>query len=86
MEGNKLADTEKTGGPAFPTKLPAVDPRSAGFYMIEGMQLVDHFAAQALVALLDEKVATVVGRRNLAVAAYDIADQMLAERKARYGL
>ena len=77
---------EQMGGPVSPTTLPANDPRTAGFYTVEGMQLADHIAAKAMTRLLDEKIMTLVGRRNLAIAAYDIADEMIAERKARYGL
>ena len=33
------------GGPAFPTKCPALDPREVGFYTNEGMTLRDYFAA-----------------------------------------
>lgn len=36
------------GGPAFPTKHPALDPRASGFHTVEGMSLRDYFAAKAM--------------------------------------
>lgn len=40
--------TPPDGGPAFPTRYPANDPRSSGFFTEEGMSLRDWFAGQAL--------------------------------------
>jgi hypothetical protein len=37
-------DEIKNGGPAFPTKHPALDPRASGFYTEDGMTLRDYFA------------------------------------------
>lgn len=39
-----MAEIEN-GGPAFPTKHPALDPRASGFFTEDGMTLRDYFAA-----------------------------------------
>lgn len=40
------------GGPAFPTKYPAIDPGSSVFHTEPGMTMRDYFAAQALAGQL----------------------------------
>lgn len=61
--------SKDTGGPAFPTVLIG---KPEG-----GMTLRDYFAAKAMQALI-QKLDT---RKNVATAAYGIADAMLETRK-----
>lgn len=64
--------------PAFPTKLPALDPRESGFHTVEGMTLRDYFAAKALPQLVAEWSDY---HEEIASEAYKIADAMLRARK-----
>lgn len=64
---------------AFPTQLPALDPRSSLFYTEEGMTLRDYFAAKALQGMLSS--ATMV--HDIAGTAYDYADAMLKAREEK---
>lgn len=68
------------GGFAFPTQAictPAGDVMSSGD---DGMTLRDWFAGQALAGLLASDDGST--RENVAAEAYDIADAMIAARKA----
>ena len=80
----------KTGGPAFPTKHPAQDPRASGFFTEDGMTLRDYFAAKILVALLT-RVNDVTGDYVTnatpyegARDAYHWADAMLRAREVNH--
>ena len=66
---------EKTGGPAFPTK--------TNFHRLHGMTLRDYFAAKAMQAIVQEyfKKDQILPSRKIATFAYDIADEMMEERK-----
>ena len=73
------------GGPAFPTKREAHDPRTIGWSMQEGMTLRDWFAGMALqgeVANPSAKLfeADSITFDDLAGDCYRIADAMLAAR------
>ena len=70
MEEEKKFDG---GGPAFPTHENANDPRSDGFYHIDGMTLWDYFLGQILASgVLDCK------------QAMRYADEMLVARNKRF--
>lgn len=71
------------GGPAFPTKREALDPRATGWSMQEGMSLRDWFAGQAMTVVKQcdarecnpgEPVVKMLARR-----AYELADAMIEE-------
>ena len=72
-------NTHNDGGPAFPTKHPALDPRACGVTTEPGMTLRDWFAGKALQGMLADPE-----RRGsygeFAKHAYAFADAMLAER------
>lgn len=71
---------EDGGGPAFPN---AVDlPQFANFAIQRGMSLRDWFAGQAMAGML---ASPECGGRNevIAKSAYNIADAMLAARRAK---
>lgn len=71
------------GGPAFPTRTTSIDA--------PGMTLLDYFAGQALMGLVHSKDALHAlngypeypTAPNVAVACYEIADAMIAERNRR---
>ncbi len=71
---------EKNGGPAFP----GFDPNSEAPKPTEGMSLRDYFAGQALVGICANSYtpwapdAADIADSDLAKAAYDLADAMLA--------
>ena len=74
------------GGPAFPSKCAGtIDGRDVVKH--QGMTLRDWFAAKAIQGLLGGPNITIAGpvqsvAAGLAVRAYEIADAMLAARKA----
>lgn len=84
----------KDGGPAFPTKYPALDPRASGFFTEDGMTLRDYFAAKAVQGLLANSEGAHKGQEptldalcrdkkiadTFAELAYDMADAMLRAR------
>ena len=68
------------GGPAYPTKRAALDPRESGFFTEDGMTLRDYFAAKSMEGML-----TRPGSINVdddARFAYRMADAMLRARSA----
>lgn len=67
--------TKKTGGPAFP-----VTGASLSTQCQTGMTLRDYFAAKAMQGWLGAR-ATAVDENLVAVAAYALADAMIAERE-----
>ncbi len=76
------------GGPAFPTKRAALDPRASGFFTEDGMTLRDYLAARAMSALL-VRVDVVAGDYvtnatpdDVATESYQYADAMLRARSA----
>lgn len=83
-----MTDKIDDGGPAFPTE-PNTQP---GFYLHHGMSLRDYFAGQALPAVIvvtsegNHRPIMRDGERTIAPAiardAYEMADAMLAARKA----
>ena len=81
----------KTGGPAFPTKYPALDPRASGFFTEDGMTLRDYFAAKVMAALIT-RVNDITGDyvtnatpEQGAEDAYRWADAMLRAREVNHG-
>lgn len=73
--------TTNNGGPAFPTKREALDPRATGWSMQEGMSLRDWFAGMALQGYRSSNMRS----RSSVVAylAYEDADAMLAARERK---
>jgi len=83
------------GGPAFPTHVPEGPIMSDGFpsspaYTKQGMTLRDWFAGQALQQFVDQRDYNnwaherfAEARKEIAPAAYNIADAMLAARKEK---
>ena len=66
-----------TGGPAFPSH------GSMGEVAQEGMTLRDYFAAKAMQAMLTHPDSSdTAGPQDFALAAYTMADAMLAARSA----
>jgi hypothetical protein len=61
-----------TGGPAFPT--------DHNKNVAEGMTLRDYFAAKAMQGMLSGRNNLPLERDKWAIAAYELADAMLAER------
>jgi hypothetical protein len=87
-------DEIKNGGPAFPTKHPAQDPRASGFYTEDGMTLRDYFAAKAMQSFISaSQSGTAFGVSadglqncaNVAIVSYTMADAMLRAREANHG-
>lgn len=73
----------ETGGPAFPTKREALDPRATGWHMDEGMTLRDWFAGKALPTHMAIAADGVLGTtaEEIAARVYEMADAMIAARK-----
>ena len=70
--------SDKTGGPAYPTKnYETYVPQSTGYS--EGMTLRDYFAAKAMQPLMRE-IYLNTSAIETAKEAYEMADAMLAER------
>jgi hypothetical protein len=67
--------SDKTGGPAFPTK--SYDVARQTWTIEEGMTLRDYFAAKAMQGLMD----AAMPMPEIAEAAYDMADAMLKARE-----
>ena len=65
--------TKENGGPAFPVTIDI----GSGVEFYKGMTLRDYFAAKAMQGLLDAAMAEC----EIAKAAYEMADAMLAARK-----
>lgn len=83
-EALKAPATSSDGGPAFPTKREALDPRSIGWHMQEGMTLRDWFAGMALQGLISHVVGVKGGETNdYASRAFQYADAMTAARERR---
>lgn len=73
--------SKENGGPAFP--FGQTDPNSGQLvngWGSEGMSLRDYFAAKALAGILADPNSATVTTERVAIAAYDYADAMLAER------
>jgi len=75
-----MTDKINDGGPAFPTE-PNTQP---GFYLHQGMSLRDHFASHIAcgMAAFSGTSGISFGPRDIAGRAYEVADAMLAARKA----
>ena len=67
--------SKKTGGPAFP-----ITKESRLMVCSEGMTLRDYFAAKAMQGWLGSRAMAVDGRQ-VAAAAYILADAMISERE-----
>lgn len=78
-------DEIKNGGPAFPTKHPALDPRASGFYTEDGMTLRDYFAGQWLMGYMANPEIGFSDTSVAAAHAYKTADAMLRAREANHG-
>ena len=78
-------DEIKNGGPAFPTKHPAQDPRASGFYTEDGMTLRDYFAGQWLMGYMANPEIGFSDTSVAAAHAYKTADAMLRAREANHG-
>lgn len=79
MQG-KGCGVNDTGGPAFP------HPSGASGW--EGMTLLDYFAGQALPSAINSIIVAAekgieVSNPDPAIMAYQIADQMIAEKRRR---
>ncbi len=71
------------GGPAFPTKREALDPRATGWHMEDGMTLRDWLAGQALTSMNYDWFDSSNRNQEMAQESYNIADAMLAARKPK---
>ena len=74
------------GGPAFPARrrFPKISEEGHAFEVpLEGMSLLDHFAASVISPMLVQAYGNTPD--VLAEQAYKIADAMLAERERRKG-
>jgi len=77
------------GGPAFPTKREALDPRATGWSMQEGMTLRDWFAGQALASVMGTAVGLGEASKEqradmflkMSEVIYEMADAMIAARE-----
>ncbi len=80
--------TITNGGPAFPHAFETLNPDESGLH--SGMSLRDYFAAKAMQGFFaDPTIFSAVSRGprgkdvELATAAYEMADAMLAAREAK---
>lgn len=76
-----MSEKIKYGVPAFPTKMPSIDPRECGFYTNEGMSLCDWFAGMAMQGLLASGTNDNVGVSSIVKHAYAISEAMMAIRE-----
>jgi hypothetical protein len=72
--------SKDTGGPAFPT-LGEVGETADVELLGKGMTLRDYFAASAMQGMLAENGGGAFCNAELAHFAYNLADEMLAERE-----
>ena len=79
MAGLTLADL---GGPVIPQQTQNADGSVSVWF---GMSLRDYFAAAAMTGMLSDPDAGKVDWKNLAEAAYEAADAMLAARERKEG-
>ena len=70
---------DKTGGPAFPSKIPTAEMGTPSTTYYFGMTLRDYFAAKAMQPLMRE-IYLNTSAIETAKEAYEMADAMLAER------
>lgn len=76
-------DDDKDGGQAFPRAISA-DAKNSLNHGMPGMTLRDYFAGQALIGILGSRQGFLidVGTEDAPEWAYQVADAMLAARKA----
>jgi len=74
-----MSDKIEDGGPAFPWR---EEDGAGGYYQHVGMSLRDWFAGQALLWCLSEFGGNAEDMMDVGEAAYQVADSMLAARKA----
>lgn len=69
-----MSETINDGGSAFPSMLPG------GIYQTTGMSLLDYFAGQAIIGLVQSCAESAFS--DMAEDAYQIAEKMLTVREA----
>lgn len=78
-----MTDQINDGGPAFPR--PCAETSQGGNYDQDGMSLRDYFAGQVVQGWLATFTAVQPMPKGVAMFAYSVADEMLAERARATG-